>query len=87
MTLWVADFNSFIPMTSILLFPTQLILHPSFFKKLTRSFTSGSDEQFLNFVFPFARQDAIKTFSVAPTDILGNFIKQPFKPFFVEATI
>ena len=43
--------------------------------------------QFLSLVLPLAKHDAIKIFSVAPTDILGNFIKHPFKPFFADATI
>ena len=36
---------------------------------------------------PFAKDDAINIFCVAPTDIFGNFIKLPFKPFFAEAII
>ena len=86
-TLCIADLNSFTPKISIPLFPLLLILHPIFFKKLIRSFISGSIAQFLNFVSPLEKQAAIKTFSVAPTDISGNFILQPFKPFFAEAKI
>ena len=58
-----------------------------FFKKIIRSFISGSIAQFLNFVSPLEKQAAIKTFSVAPTDIFGNYIAQPLKPFFAEAKI
>ena len=63
------------------LFPTLLILHPIFFKKIIRSWTSGSDAQFLNFVFPLEKHDAINIFCVAPTDIFGNLIKLPFNPY------
>ena len=61
-TLCTVDFNSSTPKIFISLFPTLLILHPSFFKKLIRSFISGSIAQFLNFVSPLEKQDAIKTF-------------------------
>ena len=86
-TLCIADLNSFVPRISKPLFPILLILHPIFFKKLIRSFISGSVAQFLNFVLPLEKHAAIKTFSVAPTDIYGNFILQPFRPFFAEAKI
>ena len=59
------------------------ILNPNFFKKLIKSLTSGSVAQFLSFVIPFAKQEAIKAFSVAPTDIFGNFIFVPFNFFIV----
>ena len=36
-------------------------------------------------VFPSAKHEVINIFSVAPTDIFGNLIKHPFKPFFAEA--
>ena len=38
--------------------PTHLILKPIFFKKITKSFTSGSEAQFLNLVFPLAKHEA-----------------------------
>ena len=72
---------------SILLFPIWLILHPNFFKKLIKSCTSGSHAQFLSSVLPFEKHEAINIFSVAPTDIFGNLIRQPFKPLLAETII
>ena len=50
---------------------------PADFRKFVRSFISGSIAQFFKVVFPCARVAAIIEFSVAPTLILGNFIRQP----------
>ena len=36
---------------------------------------------------PFALNAAIIAFSVAPTEMLGNFISAPCNPFFASATI
>ena len=38
-------------------------------------------------VFPFALNAASIAFSVAPTEIDGNFITAPFNPFFASAII
>ena len=58
----------------MVLFVVHLMLHPNLIKKLTKSLISGSIAQFDNVVFPLAKHDAIIKFSVAPTDIFGNFI-------------
>ena len=83
-TLCLVFFKSLDPKIFSPLFPTLLILHPSFFKNTIKSFISGSTAQFLNLVSPLEKQAAIKTFSVAPTDIVGNFITQPFNPFLLK---
>ena len=62
-------------------FPIHFILHPALFKKLTKSFISGSIAQFLKVVEPFAKLDAMIKFSVAPTDIFEKRIFDPTKPF------
>ena len=41
--------------------------------------------QFLRTVLPLAFEAANKAFSVAPTEIDGNSILAPFKPFFASA--
>ena len=58
----------------------HFILHPALFKKLTKSFISGSIAQLLKIVVPFAKLAAIIKFSVAPTEIFENRILDPFKP-------
>ena len=63
------------------------ILEPSFFKNKIRSKISGSIAQFERTVFPSAPQAANIAFSVAPTEIEGNFILAPFNPFFASAII
>jgi len=60
-------------------------LHPILFKKLTKSFISGSIAQLLKTVVPFAKLAAIIKFSVAPTDIFENFILFPINPFGASA--
>ena len=57
--------------------PNHLIFAPAEFKKFVRSFISGSIAQFFKTVLPFAKHAAIIKFSVAPTLILGNFIRLP----------
>ena len=47
------------------------------FINLVRSYISGSIAQFDKTVVPSAIVDAIIKFSVAPTEILGNFIFVP----------
>jgi hypothetical protein len=69
------------PSILIVLFAVHLILQPILIKKLTKSLISGSIAQFDNVVFPLAKHEAIIKFSVAPTDIFGNFIFAPIKPF------
>ena len=59
----------------------HFILHPISFKKLTKSFISGSIAQLLKIVVPFARLAAIIKFSVAPTDIFEKRILVPINPF------
>ena len=61
------------------------MLQPILFKKFIRSFISGSIAQLLKVVLPFAKDAAIIKFSVAPTEILGNRIFAPVKPFGAEA--
>ena len=74
--------NNFLtPIIVIVLFPVHLILQPIFLKKLIKSLISGSIAQFFKIVFPFAKLEAIIKFSVAPTDILENFIILPINPF------
>ena len=63
------------------------ILPPKLFKNLIKSFTSGSIAQFLSTVLPFALNAASIAFSVAPTEMLGNFISAPRNPFFASATM
>ena len=63
----------------------DLILHPIFFKKEIKSLISGSIAQFDRIVFPFACAAAIIAFSVAPTEIEGNLILLPMRPFLAEA--
>ena len=58
-----------------------IAIQPSLVKKLTRSLISGSIAQFDNIVFPLAKDAAIIRFSVAPTEIFGNLILAPIKPF------
>ena len=64
-----------------------LILQPSFFKNFTKSRISGSIAQFDRTVSPFALKAANIAFSVAPTEIVGNLIFAPVKPFFASAII
>ena len=64
-----------------------LILQPSFFKNFTKSRISGSIAQFDRTVSPLALKAANKAFSVAPTEIEGNLIFAPVKPFFASAII
>ena len=67
------------PLILSLRFPIHFILHPALFKKLTKSFISGSIAQFFKMVVPFAKLAAIIKFSVATTDILGKYIFEPIK--------
>ena len=63
------------------------MLLPKFFKNEIKSLISGSIAQLSNIVFPFACVAEIIAFSVAPTDIEGNFILLPVNPFLAEAYI
>ena len=67
--------------------PFKLIFAPNFLRNCIKSFTSGSIAQFFKIVLPLALKAAIKAFSVAPTEIYGNFIFEPFKPFFASANM
>ena len=58
---------------------------PNFFKKEIRSKISGSIAQLDSTVFPSAPHAAINAFSVAPTEIDGNLILLPIRPFFASA--
>ena len=53
------------------------MLQPNLIKKLTKSLISGSIAQLDNTVFPLAKHEAIIKFSVAPTEIFGNFMFAP----------
>ena len=48
---------------------------------------SGSIAQFLSIVFPLALNAASKAFSVAPTEMWGKLIFDPFNPFLASAMI
>ena len=61
------------------------MLHPNFFKNEISSKISGSIAQLSKIVFPFALYVASKAFSVAPTEIEGNLILVPIKPFLASA--
>ena len=74
-----------IPLISIFLFLSHLILHPILIKNLLKSFISGSHAQLLSMVLPLARQAAIMAFSVAPTEIFGKVILFPINPFLAIA--
>ena len=54
--------------------PDIFILQPNFLRNLIRSWISGSIAQFNSIVFPLAPYAANIAFSVAPTEIDGNFI-------------
>jgi hypothetical protein len=71
----------------VIVLPDILILPPNRFKNKIKSFISGSIAQFFKIVLPFAIKAASNAFSVAPTELLGNFIVVPFKPFLVSANI
>ena len=80
-TEWDILFNFFTPSISTDLFPIHFIFAPALFKKFVRSILiSGSIAQFFKIVFPLASVAASIAFSVAPTEILGNLIIDPFKP-------
>ena len=75
-------FSLILSVPAIIIFlPITLITLPNFFKKFIRSKTSGSIAQFDRVVIPFALKAASKAFSVAPTEMDGNLILQPVKPF------
>ena len=60
---------------------------PNFFRNLIKSFISGSIAQLFKIVLPLALKAASKAFSVAPTEIEGNRIFVPLRPFFASAYI
>ena len=60
---------------------------PANLRKFVKSFISGSHAQFFRYVVPLAKEAAIITFSVAPTDIEGNLILLPISPFLASAKI
>ena len=65
----------------IIVLPRDVILTPNFFKNKIKSLISGSIAHFFNIVFPLAYEAANKAFSVAPTEIDGNFIIFPLSHF------
>ena len=85
--LWFINNFCFFVSLMVIVLPDILIWPPNFFKNKIKSFTSGSIAQFFKIVFPFALKAASKAFSVAPTEIVGNFITSPFNPFFASAII
>ena len=74
------------PLINIFLF-LILMVPPNLFKKLIKSMISGSIAQFDSSVLPFAPNAASIAFSVAPTEIIGNFIFVPINPFKAVAYI
>ena len=78
-------FKNFTPYIWSVLFPIHFILPPAEFKKLIKSFISGSIAQFFNILLPLARVDAIIRFSLAPTETLENLIFPPTNPLLAVA--
>ena len=65
--------------------PFKEISAPRFLRNFIKSFISGSIAQFFKIVLPLALKAASNAFSVAPTEIEGNFIVAPFRTFFAWA--
>ena len=56
------------------------MLAPISAKQFAKSIISGSRAAFFIIVLPLANVEAIKIFSVAPTETNGKFISQPLSP-------
>ena len=82
----IFSFTFFLPL--IIIFRLFILIEiPNFLKNVIKSKISGSIAQFDSMVLPSAPQAAINAFSVAPTEIDGNLILLPIRPFLASAII
>ena len=79
-TEWVAPCRASTPSILTVSVPWPVIFAPIAFRQLARSIISGSRAAFTNSLGPLANAAAIRAFSVAPTDTMGNTTRPPLKP-------